>query len=346
MSKIPSIDFGESIRMEVAVEWLLRLQEDKLNETEISQWIEWCESDRCNLLAFEHVQSLWRATVDHPPDNHQLTQLQRDDTADRFGNRLRVSSLARRLLAVAASAAVCLGAAAVLMYNLGNHWTRGAPPERTIAGVDSVETTLAINQRINLPDGSKVEMGAKSALDVDFAGSGRKLRLRHGQAFFRVKHDPIHPFVVYTGGLQVIAIGTAFDIRISDSQIAVTVQEGVVKLIDGTRGAAPITVAAGNQLIIETSTGEIHSMVVDPAVALAWRVGRLEFTGDTLDVVISSVNRYSQRPVILGDPALGKLTFTGTVFLSSIDESLDAMKQVFPIEVKRTEREVIFLNRR
>jgi transmembrane sensor len=343
MNSAESWDYEESIRMQAAADWLLRLQEDKLNESRISEWIEWCESDSRNLQAFEQLQSLWRATVAYPPNQQQLSQLKRCENRGRFGiASARIA--AQRSLAVAASVAVCL-AAAVLMHGLETQPAQSALPERTLTRIDSVETPLATNQRISLPDGSNVEIGARSALDVDFAGDGRKLQLRYGQAYFRVKHDPIHPFVVDTGGVQVVAVGTAFDVRRSDSQVAVTVQEGAVKIFGVNRNAPPVAATAGYQLTIDTSTGETRRSVVDPSVTLAWRAGRLEFTGDTLDVVIASVNRYSQRTIILGDPALGKLAFTGTVFVNAIDESLDALQQVFPIEVKRTEREVILLNR-
>ena len=51
------------------------------------------------------------------------------------------------------------------------------------------------------------------------------------------------------------------------------------------------------------------------------------------------------RPIALGDSSLGKLTFTGTVLVDSIDASLDAMQQVFPLEVHRSEHQVILIKR-
>ena len=109
--------------------------------------------------------------------------------------------------------------------------------------------------------------------------------------------------------------------------------------------AEPMRAEAGYQLVLDTVTGAVRRSIVDPGMAVAWRAGRLEFAGDTLDVVIASVNRYTSRPIVLGDPALGKLTFTGTVFVDSIDASLDAMQQVFPLEVHRSEHEVILVER-
>ncbi len=49
--------------------------------------------------------------------------------------------------------------------------------------------------------------------------------------------------------------------------------------------------------------------------------------------VIENVNRYSARPIRLTDPALGKLTFTGTVEVDTIDSWVSALPRVFPVRV-------------
>ena len=61
--------------------------------------------------------------------------------------------------------------------------------------------------------------------------------------------------------------------------------------------------------------------------------------------MIASVNRYSVRPIVLEDPALAQLTFTGTVFVDAIDASLDAMQQVFPLRVQRAALEIVIVRR-
>ena len=38
-----------------------------------------------------------------------------------------------------------------------------------------------------------------------------------GQAFFKVHHDPEHPFIVKTKGMDVKALGTAFEVFCVDS---------------------------------------------------------------------------------------------------------------------------------
>jgi len=159
--------------------------------------------------------------------------------------------------------------------------------------------------------------------------------------------------VVEVGDLRIVAVGTAFNVRRSGTQVAVTVQEGAVEVSGGEVAARakvddrqPMRVASGEQLVVNVMSGEVREAAVDPAMALAWRAGRLEFTGDSLDTVVASVNRYSHRSIRLSDPTLGGLSFTGTVFLQDIDAWLDGLQQVFPVKVDRSANAEVVLKRR
>lgn len=316
----------EQARLETAGSWLMRLQEDSLSEAELSEWIEWCERDPQNLRAFDELHALYRASGE---------QLEAE----------RKPLLQKRVplwTALAASILVLIGAAVLFFAN--QQWSSDR-----IANNDLVRTPVAQNQPATLPDGSHLEVGGRSSVSVDFTAATRRLQLRDGEAFFAVKHDVSRPFIVEVGDLKIVAVGTAFNVRRAGTQVAVTVQEGVVEVSKRTetRGASgqiePMRVQAGQQLVADARSGKMQSAPVDPDVALAWRSGRLEFTGDSLYTVISSVNRYAARPITLGDPRVSELTFTGTVFYESIDAWLDSLQQVFPVVVDRSRPDEIVL---
>ena len=329
---------GESMqgtrRLEDAGHWLIRLQEDALSESEMSEWVEWCERDPKNLEVFEELRSVWQA-VDHLPR----------DAKPLLHKRVPLWAA----LAASVVLAVIVGSAFYAM----RYW----PASERIANLTLVQTSIAENQRAILPDGSQLEVGGDSTVAVQYSEQIRKLQLRDGEAFFKVKHDVSRPFVVQAGDLQVVAVGTAFNIRRAGAHIAVTVEEGAVEVRRSSGDAMatgpgeaqlaePMRVDAGYQLVVESRSGAAHASSIDPAVALAWRAGRLEFAGDTLGAVVDSVNRYAGQPIRLGDPQLAELTFTGTVFFDSIDAWLDSLQQVFPVKVERTANgEVVLLRR-
>ena len=214
MDDTRTLDREERRRTEAASEWLLRLNEQDVSEETLAGWVEWCDSDSRNLRAFEEVQSLWRGAAQHPPEPQQLARLMRPDDS---AQQARWGRAPQRWLALVASVATLCAVGFLLVGRLGgpsvDHGLRRA------ATRDSVQTPLATNQQAMLPDGSHVELGARSVLDVDFTGAQRRMRLRDGQAFFRVKHDTLHPFVVEAGTVSVTAVGTAFDVRRSGAQV-------------------------------------------------------------------------------------------------------------------------------
>ena len=73
-----------------------------------------------------------------------------------------------------------------------------------------------------MPDGSSLELGARTALEVEFSGTRRAMTLSSGRAYFKVAPDKKRPFVVRAGVLDIAAVGTSFDIRRTDLQITVS----------------------------------------------------------------------------------------------------------------------------
>ena len=52
-----------------------------------------------------------------------------------------------------------------------------------------------------------------------------------------------------------------------------------------------------------------------------------------LDAVVANLNRYSSREIVLDDPRLAQLRYTGTVFSTRLDDWLDAVEGVVPVTV-------------
>ena len=74
-----------------------------------------------------------------------------------------------------------------------------------------------------LPDGSIVELDAQSEIAVNFEPSVRRVELVRGEALFKVQKDPNRPFIVRAGGVEVRAVGTAFDVRLGSAAVEVFV---------------------------------------------------------------------------------------------------------------------------
>ena len=72
---------------------------------------------------------------------------------------------------------------------------------------------------ILLPDGSTIDLNARSRVRVRFESAGRHVDLLEGQAFFRVARDTTRPFIVAVDGTRVRAVGTQFDPNVHEAVV-------------------------------------------------------------------------------------------------------------------------------
>jgi transmembrane sensor len=75
---------------------------------------------------------------------------------------------------------------------------------------------------------------------------------------------------------------------------------------------------------------------VDTSSALKWRSGELAYVWEPLGAVVEDLNRYAEHKVIIKDPAIAQLRFTGTVFTASLTDWLEAVEQAYPVRADRT----------
>jgi ferric-dicitrate binding protein FerR (iron transport regulator) len=86
---------------------------------------------------------------------------------------------------------------------------------------------------MRLSDGSKLWLNAGSRIVFSnaFAAGNREMTLE-GEAFFDVKHDEQHPFIIHTGRLDVRVLGTTLNVRAypGDSTMETTLISGKVEI--------------------------------------------------------------------------------------------------------------------
>lgn len=359
-------------RLEQAADWAAVLREDA-GEDDIARWLRWCEDDPRNQDAFDRVQSFWEVAggLAGEVEDGELAGTPRAET---IGDRRmapppaprrrrahpsfpRLRRKAGQLIpfprvrmgaAVAASALIATVAAGILGWNLYQrlYWPEVGDEAVVAAAADPVRNA-------KLSDGSRLQLAARSVVEVDYAENRRFLALRDGEAYFSVAHNPDRPFVVHVDDTRIRAVGTAFNIRRAGQRTVVTVTEGTVDIYRES-GERRIRAVAGEQVAWEkppedapkdepraddsggeAATGELRVATVDVSEVLAWREGRLEYTDEPLYAVIADFNRYSDNPVEIHGDALRRLRFSGTLLTDVTEEWLYALPHLFPVNVRR-----------
>jgi transmembrane sensor len=331
--------------------WVLRLERgEELSPEELSEWLHWYEADRAHRGAFDDMLRFWQQLdrVTEGPQPLLPALWLSEDVVPRSGGaparpRKPPNKGFFRSLAGSTSPRAPAWGAAGLGLVLALMLLRSASPPQHPARAPTAAAPPAppVAQTTTLPDGSRVELAPQSSVAVRYTSRLRLLKLEGGEGYFIVAHNPARPFIVAVGRLDVRAVGTAFNIRSAGHRIVVTVTKGTIDVYPSrvrqqpTNGAVPpdaIRVTAGSE-VTWTPRGPTVTFV-DPTRALAWLQGRLEYFNEPLASAVADLNRYRAHPVRIGDPAVGRIVFSGTVLIHHINAWIDSLPSVFPVVVE------------
>jgi transmembrane sensor len=182
-------------------------------------------------------------------------------------------------------------------------------------------TAVGEQRSITLEDGSVVELNSQSRLRAHFKAELRAIELLDGEAIFRVSKDPHRPFRVRTGATDIVAVGTAFNVKASDSRTVVTVLEGRVRVNQrdvAERSAAATNkaisefeLAVGDQLILAKAQPAIRESLRDTEKVTSWTERRLIFEDTPLSAVVAEFARYSSHQIRIEDPTVAGRKING-----------------------------------
>ena len=291
-----------------AVDWLLRIRSENCTETEHHAFNIWLEESASHRQAYETVQAQWDwmeqfKVMNFPARNAAL--------------RYRGKS-PRRLIIYSAAASLLL--ALGLATFSPNGWL-GFPRTYVAEKGD--------RQTITLADGSSIDLNTESEVRIHFNRWQRKVEMIKGEAFFTVTHDTERPFEVRAGSGRIRDIGTAFEVYIKPEQVIVAVQEGIVEV----QALKKRELTAGQQLAFN-DIGEFQVLQgQDVAGLTAWRQGKLVFRNRRLDDVLTEVGRYHDTRIRLQNETLGKLRVSGTFHTAELNDTLNAIATILPVNI-------------
>ncbi|MBX3664421.1 MAG: FecR domain-containing protein [Burkholderiales bacterium] len=194
-------------------------------------------------------------------------------------------------------------------------------------------TAVAQTAGLELPDGSRLALDARTRLQIAFFRGSRSVRLDSGEAYFDVAADAARPFIVETRQGRVSVLGTAFTVRDRGGAVSVTVKRGRVAVAPPGAAAETVELTAGQRLIVaDGRAGEPESALVQAA---PWRSGWLVFDDMPLAEALLSINAYRRTPVGLADARAGAERLTGSFRIRDPEAVLDLLPKVLPVEVRR-----------
>jgi transmembrane sensor len=302
---------------ENAAAWLAR-RDRGLSPAEQDEYLQWLHADARHseavaqhAAALERMMQLYEWQPGHDSDpNPDLFKPSRSASALRWARAHRAWSMG-----LGAAAAIALG----LFLWSARSQSQPAP--------EVAKSYLRVNERLALPDGSRIELKDGARVVVQYSENERRVRLAGGEAHFSVWKDTARPFIVEVGGVEVRAVGTAFNVRLGEKSIEVLVTEGRVKVeAEGPGSKAgegsvkpptPVFVSMGENAVLardDLTAAPVIVAVTNEEISreLDWQAPRLQFNETPLGEAVAEFNRLNRHQIIIADPELSSRLIGGT----------------------------------
>ncbi|WP_314915738.1 FecR domain-containing protein [Pseudomonas helleri] len=204
--------------------------------------------------------------------------------------------------------------------------------QRTALGelTADVSTGTAERRTVSLPDGSELFLNAKSAVDLDFSGPHRIVRLLDGELRVKVAVNPATPFQLVTPQALIHVLGSDLTVREREGQGLVVALKGALQI--ARQGLETLQLQTGHEVSYDRyGFSPVRVMSLGAA---AWVDGLLEVRDVPLVQIIEALRPY-RGGVLRIDPAVAELRVSGMFRLDKTDQVLDTLVRTLPIQVLR-----------
>lgn len=197
------------------------------------------------------------------------------------------------------------------IINAGNVLAYANNEQDSVLKYNTLRVPVGAEYNLLLSDGTKVclNSGSEIRYPIAFTGDQREVFLS-GEAFFQVHRDVERRFIIHSGPMMAVVLGTSFNIRAYPQQdfIAATLQEGSlrVELPDSIYQMYP-----GTQVVFDKETKESVIREVNTELYISWKDGYYFFDRMPLGEILSTISLWYNITVVFEDPELENILFTG-----------------------------------
>ncbi|PSS58192.1 FecR domain-containing protein [Pseudomonas sp. BBP2017] len=294
--------------LQEAAEWLVRLEGD-VGAAERNAFRVWLAADPEHMKAIERLQSSLTALRDVPDEPAQAVL---DQMARRRVRRQPIKALAL---------------VALLLLPLGVALQQ-FPPSYLLA---DIHTSSAQRSTLPLDDGSRISLDGSSAVDLQFDGQGRTVRLVQGEIRLEVAKDATRPFRVLTGYGSVHAHSGRFFVEQLPDASHVAVIESTAEVDSAGKR---VMVEAGQALRFDAAGPGVAQRIDAAELEQAWERHQLLVRDQSLDQVLEQLARNHHGYLLFDARALQLLRVTGVLPADDSQRALRVLARSLPIKIE------------
>lgn len=321
-----------------AADWVLRQDKGSLTTSEQHDLEAWLNANSAHADAYDDATWALDATARNAGEPELMAL--RDAALAARGDRR-----SRALLAGGLGGALAASILGVWLWTGSPRMISSSPQEhvqRSIADPNHEDYATAIGQRlvVTLPDSSVVTLDTGSKIRVAYNAFERGVQLLRGQALFEVAHGKATPFQVYAAGQRITAVGTLFNVRLDGQKVRVALLQGAIRVNTWPSSDAPEQDSAHEFVMRAGEVAELQPAenaavtAADVNQETSWRGGELIFNDTPLTDAVSEINRYTNKPIVIADSAVGNKRITGVFKTNDPERFSQAMSEILPVEVE------------
>ncbi|MHB8208839.1 FecR family protein [Mucilaginibacter sp.] len=216
-----------------------------------------------------------------------------------------------------------------------------------------------------LPDGSSVWLNSGSSIKYanNLIVNGKRDVLLTGEGYFDIKHDAKHPFIVHAGKLNIVVLGTAFDVKAytGDKYIETTLIRGKVEILNDSKPDSKI-VLYPNEKVSITNQNEVKEVkIVNTAtvadsvsaekntpptlpdeniIETSWVNNSLSFRKQGFTGLAKQLERWYNVEIVFDNDTYSSKQFTGTFKNQDINEVMRALQFTQPFHYVITNNQI------
>ncbi|MDX2302810.1 MAG: FecR domain-containing protein [Microscillaceae bacterium] len=194
---------------------------------------------------------------------------------------------------------------------------------------------------IALSDGSTVRLNSESTLRYPetFDGNQREVQLV-GEAYFAIKHDTNHPFVVHTQQTSTRVLGTQFNIKAKDSLTKVSLVQGSVEVSLHPKANAEsesVVLKPKQEFVWNKNSKQVAVREFDLYAVVGWKDNIFNFQKTDLGGVADQLQAHFGTEIRFADENLKQYRTRGVFKGASAQEVLKSIFSISPEDCMEVE---------
>ncbi|HTE24257.1 FecR family protein [Flavitalea sp.] len=254
-----------------------------------------------------------------------------------------------------------IAASVLLVIAISAFWNLQSKSNQSPVATASNKTLAASKGAKNhfiLPDGSKVWLNAGSTITYtgDFSKDSIREVFLSGEAFFEIRHDDHHPFLIHTAQMDIRDLGTSFNVKAYPNEKAeATLIEGSIEVEIKNEKQSTILTKPNEKIVVYSNTLEsgksdnnagkadqnksqrifqVSTAIINPKDSLlvetAWMEDRLVFRAETFAELAIRMERWYDVTIEFENEEQKKYKLTGAFANETVEQALSELQLMKP----------------